>query len=56
MFWTIAGIVLAVVLIGAWIYDRKFGMDMTHRDQAKFNQAQGDGDVSRFINGSGNGI
>lgn len=52
MFWTIAGLLLALVLIGAWLYDRRFGHAMTHRDEAKYNEARGYGDLSRFNNGA----
>ncbi|KGN33020.1 hypothetical protein N802_16115 [Knoellia sinensis KCTC 19936] len=52
MFWTIAGIVVLAVLVGAWIYDRRFGHDLTHRDAERFNRAQGDADVTRFNTGS----
>ncbi|CAN7339834.1 hypothetical protein [Knoellia sp. LjRoot47] len=56
MFWTLAGVVLLAVLVGAWVYDRRFGMDLSHRDAGRLNQAQGDGDVSRFNNGGSSGF
>lgn len=28
-FWIVTGVVVAVVLIGAWLYDRKWGVDPT---------------------------
>lgn len=40
MIWIIVGILLVVVLVGAWLYDRTFGFDLSHRDAATFNQAE----------------
>jgi hypothetical protein len=51
MFWTIAGIVLLVVLVGAWLYDRKYGMDMTRRDRAAYDQARADQGTSELRGG-----
>jgi len=61
MFWTVAGIVLLVVLIGAWVYDRRSGgRDLTDRDRTAYDvthhQAKGDGDVTRYNSGSGSGF
>ena len=43
MFWIIGGAILAVVLVGAWLYDRRWGFNETHmpNDAAKA-QAQVD--------------
>ena len=56
MFWTITGIVLLAVLVGAWLFDRRFGMDMTHRDLEQFNRAQADRDVTGFNASGGTGL
>ena len=61
MFWTIAGIVLVVVLVGAWFYDRRTGgRDLTARDRAAYDvghhQAQADGDVTCYNGRSGDGL
>lgn len=52
MFLMIIGGVLAVVLLGAWLWDRKWGMDLGHRDAAKQNEAEGYRDVARYNSGS----
>lgn len=62
MFWTIAGIVLAVVLIGAWLYDRKHGgLALTDRDRngytrATHDQAHADAAITERNVGTGGGL
>ena len=56
MFWTIAGIVLFAVLVGAWLYDRKFGMDLTHRDRAAYDQGRADQGTSQMHGDAGPGF
>ena len=48
MFWNIAGIVLLVVLVGAWLYDRRFGHDRTYREAGGADQARADGSVTQL--------
>jgi hypothetical protein len=55
VFWTVAGVVLAVALLGAWLYDRRFGMDMTHRDRAAYDQGRADQGTSRLRDDGGAG-
>jgi hypothetical protein len=39
MFWIITGAVLAVVLLGAWIHDRRSGsLALTDRDRGAFTR------------------
>ncbi|MFW5469253.1 hypothetical protein ACOCJ4_04320 [Knoellia sp. CPCC 206435] len=48
MFWTIAGVVLAIVLIGAWVWDRKHSMDRSYRDANGADQARADASVTQL--------
>ena len=42
MFWIVTAAVLAVVLVGAWIYDRRWGFDPERRRDADRAQAEVD--------------
>lgn len=53
MFWTIAGIVLAVVLIGAWLYDRRFGHDRGYKEAGGATQAHADASVTQLTQWNG---
>lgn len=54
MFWIITGVVLAVVLVGAWLHDRRSGgLDLTDRDRTAYDrathdQAHADGSVTQL--------
>ena len=54
MFWTVTGIVLLVVLVGAWLYDRRSGgRDLTDRDRTAYtrethDRAHADGSVTQL--------
>ena len=55
MFWTIAGIVLAVVLIGAWLWDRRRGFDLGHRDSAAHDRASAEAHATQNLSGGHHG-
>jgi len=54
MFWTITGAVLLVVLVAAWLWDRRDDSGHTRRDVEDAAQARVDADV-RWIKGGGLG-
>jgi hypothetical protein len=47
-FWIVTGVVVALVLIGAWLYDRKWGVDPTRMPSpAKRAEAETQGWISQ---------
>lgn len=42
MFWIIAGVALAVVLVGAWLYDRRWTFDPDRRKEIDRAQSEVD--------------
>lgn len=55
MVWIIAGVLLAVVLIGAWFYDRKFSHDRGYDEAGGGAQGKADGSVTQLGQWNGPG-
>ena len=55
MFWTVAGVVLVVVLVLAWLYDRKWGGDPAPRPSRGRAQAESDQAWTTYQSGSNSG-
>jgi hypothetical protein len=55
MFWTVTGVVLLVVLVGAWLWDRRHGHDRTYGEAGGADQARADGSVTQLGQWSGPG-
>lgn len=54
MVWIVVGVVLAVVLGLAWLYDRKWGGDPTPRHTQARAQARSDQAWTAYQSGGGN--
>ena len=54
MFWTITGLVLLVVIVAAWLWDRTHDGGHTRRDVEDARRVHTDADV-RWIKGGGMG-